>query len=223
MIFVYYSSKFFLPFSDFFWKQRSRTPVDFGALPVIFEKVPFQKGLKWTRIGYNNFTLTSFFFFFFFFCYRFLYVPEKCPVSGYVIYHREDHCHLLKRIAKHLRDGKFLEIDTLKFKDALKCKDKTLPKSGLTEAAVNGTHKQSVSDAERLLSHAVAEYMSAKNYKKEAEYIKVIADWHEASDGRGLTQTQRSDANKKMKTYIMQRWMPWYDSDNDLSKIDFNV
>lgn len=35
----------------------------------------------------------------------YLYIPEVNPVTGDVFHEREDHCHILKRIWKHTREG----------------------------------------------------------------------------------------------------------------------
>ena len=35
----------------------------------------------------------------------YLYIPEVNPVTGEVFHEREDHCHILKRIWKHTREG----------------------------------------------------------------------------------------------------------------------
>ena len=76
----------------------------------------------------------------------------------------------------------------------------------LTQPALVGKRKQSVRDAEKLLSHAVAGFFEKKKYSAEAEYVKVIADWHEATDGRGLSQEERSAANTRMQEYILKDW-----------------
>ena len=35
----------------------------------------------------------------------YLYIPEVHPVTGDIYHEREDHCHILKRIWKHTREG----------------------------------------------------------------------------------------------------------------------
>lgn len=72
------------------------------------------------------------------------------------------------------------------------------PDTGLTHAALAGIRKQSVVDAERLLSYRVAAHMQRQGHIVAGEYVEVIAGWHEASDGRGLTEEQRSQKNKRM-------------------------
>ena len=51
----------------------------------------------------------------------------------------------------------------------------------------------------------------------------MVADWHAASDGRGMTQDQRAAANKVMLSWILDKWVPWRQQDPDLSKIDINM
>ena len=91
--------------------------------------------------------------------------------------------HLLKRIAQHIRDGKYNELDHESFSDVL-----ADPLSGLTHAALVGKRKQSVKDAERMLSYHVVRSLERYGHQNEAEVVRIIAQWHEASDGRGLSQ-----------------------------------
>lgn len=37
----------------------------------------------------------------------YLYIPEVDPITGDVYHEREDHCHILKRIWKHTREGMY--------------------------------------------------------------------------------------------------------------------
>ena len=64
---------------------------------------------------------------------------------------REDHNHVLKRIAGCLRMGQFPNVDLTAFVEAMHS-----PDTGLTYTALTGKRKQSVPDAEKLLSSAVA-------------------------------------------------------------------
>ena len=77
-----------------------------------------------------------------------LYVPEVDPVTDCVWHDRADHNHLLKRIAQHVRDGGYDAFDYEAFSDVL-----ADPLSGLTHTALVGKRRQSVKDAERLLSY----------------------------------------------------------------------
>lgn len=78
-------------------------------------------------------------------------------------------------------------------------------------------------DAERLLSFHVAEFMEQHQFPAEAEYVLTIARWHEATDGRGLTEVQRSQYNLGMVDYLVTDWAPWLDlQDRDYSQIDIN-
>lgn len=146
-----------------------------------------------------------------------LYVPEKDPITENPHHERADHNHILKRIGKHTREGKYLKINVEAFDEAMLDR-----KTGLTHTALTGQRKQSVSDAERLLSHHVAKFFKKKGYEKEAEYVSIIADWHEASDGRGMSQLQRSKANYRMLNYILDEWMPWHRTNYNFSLIDIN-
>ena len=95
--------------------------------------------------------------------------------------------------------------------------------SGLTQIALQGLRKQSVPDAELLLSHRVADFMSENNrHPREAEYVRVIAAFHESWDGRGLSQEQRRQANVNLLNYILDEWMPWHQTTRDFRLIDVN-
>lgn len=115
-----------------------------------------------------------------------LYCPEVDPITGASFHEREDHCHILKRIAKHTREGGPKGFNLRGLDEAL-----IDPNTGLTQAALTGERKQSVQDAERLLSYHVASFLREHNFQTEANYIEVVAGWHEASDGRGLSELER--------------------------------
>ena len=94
--------------------------------------------------------------------------------------------------------------------------------TGLTHAALTGERKQSVGDAERMLSFLVAKFLREHGYIREANYIDIVAGWHEAADGRGLTELQRCKRNYAMLNMILDEWMPWHREIPDLSTIDIN-
>ena len=50
----------------------------------------------------------------------------------------------------------------------------------LSYHALVGTRKQSVSDVEQILSSRVFELFERKGYTIEAEYVKMIRNWHRA-------------------------------------------
>ena len=52
--------------------------------------------------------------------------------------------------------------------------------------------------------------------------MRVIANWHEASDGRGVSQLERSRKNYDMLNYILDDLMPWHTQSYDLSLLDIN-
>ncbi|KAI8511886.1 hypothetical protein Bbelb_109860 [Branchiostoma belcheri] len=88
---------------------------------------------------------------------KYLYVPEVDPITLKEHHEREDHNHIMKRLAKHTRDGGHEEINVRRFEEAMRSKD-----TDLTYAALVGVRKQSVSDAERLLSHCVWRFFQNK-------------------------------------------------------------
>ncbi|XP_072016694.1 uncharacterized protein [Amphiura filiformis] len=147
-----------------------------------------------------------------------VHIPEVDAVTGEVLHHREDHNHIEKRIGKHTREGGPPEVKVQRFAEA--CDSET---TDLTVAALLGKRKQSVADAESLLSPAVAKFFETKNYTNEAAYVNIVSRWHEASDGRGLSQAEREAANWDMFHYVMEDWIPWHDRDNpDYSTLDIN-
>ena len=147
----------------------------------------------------------------------FLYVPEIDPIMGTPRHDRSDHNHLFRRAAKSVREGKYNSLNYEAFDAAL-----LDPKSGLTHAALIGKRKQSLVDAERLLSYHVVESLRRHGHEREAKHVEVIANWHEATDGRGISQLKRCKYNHLMLQYILDEWMPWHKSCYDFSTININ-
>lgn len=116
-----------------------------------------------------------------------------------------------------MRDGGYTAFDYEAFADVL-----ADPLSGLTHAALVGERRQSVKDAERLLSYNVVRSLERHGKNEEAAFIQIIAQWHEASDGRGLSQLERCRYNYHMFNFILEEWMPWYRDCYDFSTIDIN-
>jgi len=77
-------------------------------------------------------------------------------------------------------------------------------------------------DAERLMSTLVAKSLLDHGFPREAEFVQILADWHEALDGRGLGQLARCHKNYRMLNYILDEWMPWHTNNYDFSTIDVN-
>ena len=92
----------------------------------------------------------------------------------------------------------------------------------LTYPALTGQRKQSVRDAERLLSQEMVQFMTKKGYLFEAHYIETVLNWRRSSDERGLTQIQRSWYNYKMLNYLLDELMPWYRDTYDFSALEVN-
>ena len=130
---------------------------------------------------------------------------------------RADHNHFLKRITQHVRDGVYTPFDYEAFSDVL-----SDPLSGLTHAALVGKRRQSVKDPERLLSYHVVQSPERHAKPKEAKLIHVIAQWHESSDARGISQLQRGRLYYGMLNFILDEWMPWYPECYHFSTIDIN-
>ena len=89
------------------------------------------------------------------------------------------------------------------------------PNTGLTYTALTGKRKQSVGDAEKLLSPAVGKWLKANNFMSEAKFVEVVSNWHRASDGRGLSEVERTRDNLAMLDYLWEDWMPWFKDNRD--------
>ena len=122
--------------------------------------------------------------------YYHLYVLEMDPLTGFFYHERGDHCHVLKRIWKHTQEGVPENFNVLAFDAALMD-----PNTGLTHAALTGVRKQSVSDAERMLSYLVSKFLRDNGYENEARDVETVAGWNEAADGRGLSELERCRKN----------------------------
>ena len=131
----------------------------------------------------------------------YLYIPEMDPITGDHFHEREVHCHILKTIWKHTRERGPEGSNLQGFDD---------PSTGLTLAALRGERKQSVQDAERMLSFLVAKFLREHGYAMEARYVKIVAGWHEAAHGRGISQFERCRKNYAMLNMILDEWMPWH-------------
>ena len=143
-------------------------------------------------------------------------MPEVDPTTGEIFHVREDHCHILKRIWKHTREGGPEFCDVTSFDAAMMD-----PNTGLTHAAQVGEWKQSVADAERMLSYLVAKFLRDHGYAMEAYYVETVAGWHEAADGRGLKAIERCH-NYAMLNMVLDEWMPWHRETYDFTTIDIN-
>ena len=95
--------------------------------------------------------------------------------------------------------------------------------TSLTLVALRGKQKQSVQDAERMLSFVVAKFLREHGYEVEGRYVEIVAWWHEAADGRGITQLlEHCRKNYSMLNMILDEWMPWHTELYDFSTIDIN-
>lgn len=78
------------------------------------------------------------------------------------------------------------------------------PHTCLAYTALTGKRKQSVSPAEKLLPTAVANQCKKNEFPRQAWVIEVIANWHKASDGRGLNEETRKKHNIAMLDFIVE-------------------
>lgn len=95
--------------------------------------------------------------------------------------------------------------------------------SGLTYAALSGSRKQSVIDAERMFSPDLAAFMKRKGYEYEGKFVEVICNWRRSCDERGLTELQRCKFNYQFLNLVLDDLMPWHvDCCGDLSLLEVN-
>ena len=123
----------------------------------------------------------------------------------------------LQRIGHHTRSGGPEKLDLLHFKEAYND-----PSTGLTLAALTGTRKQSVTDAERLFSPGVAEFMKKKGYSYEYKYVEAILNWRRACDEQGLSELERCRFNYGLLNLILDKLIPWHKDTYDLSLLEVN-
>ena len=90
------------------------------------------------------------------------------------------------------------------------------PSSNLTYFALSGARKQSVQDAECLLSPEMAEFMEKKGYAREAAYVRAIANCRRSCDQRGLSDLERCRFN------YLDDLMPWHTQIYDFSLLEIN-
>jgi len=79
-----------------------------------------------------------------------LYIPDLDPTTHEEWHDRGDHNHIYKWMAQHVRNGGYTMLNYEAFDDVLKD-----PSGGLAHTALTGKQKQSLKDAERLLSYHV--------------------------------------------------------------------
>ncbi len=122
-----------------------------------------------------------------------LYISEYDKETSEYFHEREDHNHPLKRLTNFFRAGEIPDIN-LKFSvDALH--DHA---SGLTKTALTGVNEQSIPVCERVFSVGVMKYIKDQGHQTEYKFVKLMNEWHEASDGCGLTEETRHKANLNM-------------------------
>ena len=146
-----------------------------------------------------------------------IYCPEYDDHLGEYFHEREDHNHLLKSITNCLRSGDIPNIRLQYFRDALND-----PSTGLAKSALTGVNKQSVPDCERIFSVGMIDFMQNNGHGNEMAFLRLVHNWHKASDGRGLDEDTRHTYNKQMLNWVLDDWMPWHRENYDFSTIDIN-
>lgn len=97
------------------------------------------------------------------------------------------------------------------------------PETELTYSALTGVRKQSVEDVERLFGEKVIKFMEKKNYEAEARYLKVVRNWRQAIDKRGLSDGEREKLRMDFLKFILEDLIPWNPTDqNNFSLLEVN-
>lgn len=138
-----------------------------------------------------------------------------CNETNEFLHEREDHCHVLKRITEWLRSGVIPNVNLCFFGDGLHDSN-----TGLTYEALTGKQKQSVPYCEQIFSKGVLDFMERNGHATEANFVKVVRNWHKASDERGLSEETRANYNKEMLSFLLKDRMPWYWYDKDFETLD---
>jgi hypothetical protein len=147
----------------------------------------------------------------------YIYVPENDSAGGPSQHDREDHCHVLKRIWTQTVQGNIVDLNPHAFDQAMDAEDCIMTKTVLV-----ADRKQSVKDAEVFFSYNVADWLTRNGFHHEGMFVQLVAQWHEASDGRGMSQLERSRYNYSFMNVLLLRWTPWLEHDYDFSKVDIN-
>lgn len=97
------------------------------------------------------------------------------------------------------------------------------PSTGLSAHVLSGDCRQNVKDAEQLLSVHVAKWLRQHSYQQTAHIVAILADWHRASDDRGMTPAQRLTANHDMLAMLLDEMMPWHRKEINFAFLDVNM
>ena len=127
------------------------------------------------------------------------YVPERDPRTNEFFHEREGHNHVVKRITNCTRSGDVPDVDVRSFVEALHD-----PSTGLTYTALTGQQKQSVPDCERMFSRGVLEFMERNGKTSTGCFVRLVHNWHKASDGRGLSEEMRHLYNMEMLDFLLE-------------------
>ena len=125
--------------------------------------------------------------------------------------------YLSQRIATQTRNGGPAKLKLECFVEAL-----SDPASGLTYAALTGTHKQSVIDAERLFSPELVSFIHKNDYHYEAQYLETVLNWRRACDERGINELTRCKYNYQFLNLLLSELMPWHVHTYDFSLLEVN-
>jgi len=81
-----------------------------------------------------------------------------------------------------------------------------------------------VEDVERLFSSSLISWMDKKQYTSEASYLRVVHNWRQACDKRGISDVLRSQYNQQFLDYILDDLMPYHKDEglNDFSLLEVN-
>jgi hypothetical protein len=136
----------------------------------------------------------------------YIFVPEFDQNSGEYFHEKEDHCHMLKRIWKHKREGGPEGFNLQGLDDAMMDSS-----TWLTHAALTGERKQSVTDAERMLSFLVGKFLLQHGYVLESNSLKqlLVGTRQQIVEVSASWKVAKQNIYK-MLNLILDEWMSWH-------------
>ena len=69
-----------------------------------------------------------------------------------------------------------------------------------------------------MFSSELVQFMKAKGYNYEANYIQTVCNWHLACDERDLTELTRCKYNYEFLNLMLSELMPWYKENYNFSR-----
>lgn len=59
-----------------------------------------------------------------------------------------------------------------------------------------------------MLSVGMLNFMLANGHVAKAQFVKLVRNWHKASDGKRLSEETRTEYSRAMLNWMLENWMP---------------